>query len=111
MIHSMYFITAPREGRSSRSASFLRCSSILFSASLDNEPGLWSFDHWDVHPAGTSYDEVWEKISELGALIRAKEPAAVITSGAVGGSGSELSFVRKRSSDPHLHTLLEEGAP
>ena len=49
--------------------------------SLDNEPGLWSFDHWDVHPAGTSYDEVWEKISELGALIRAKEPAAVITAG------------------------------
>lgn len=49
--------------------------------SLDNEPGLWSFDHWDVHPTGTSYDEVWGKMSELGALIRAKEPAAVITAG------------------------------
>lgn len=49
--------------------------------SLDNEPGLWSFDHWDVHPTGTSYNEVWGKMSELGALIRQKEPAAVITAG------------------------------
>ena len=30
--------------------------------SLDNEPGLWSFDHWDVHPTGTTYDEVWSKM-------------------------------------------------
>ena len=49
--------------------------------SLDNEPGLWSFDHWDVHPTGTSYEEVWGKMSQLGAIIRAKEPAAVITAG------------------------------
>ncbi|HKR64326.1 MAG TPA: glycoside hydrolase family 44 protein, partial [Thermoanaerobaculia bacterium] len=49
--------------------------------SLDNEPGLWSFDHWDVHPTGTTYDEVWAKMSELGAIIREKDPAAVITGG------------------------------
>ena len=49
--------------------------------SLDNEPGLWSFDHWDVHPTGTSYDEAWAKMEELGAIIRAKDPAAVITGG------------------------------
>jgi glycosyl hydrolase family 44 len=49
--------------------------------SLDNEPGLWSFDHWDVHPAGTTYDEVWAKMSELGAIIRAKDAGAVITGG------------------------------
>ena len=49
--------------------------------SMDNEPGLWSFDHWDVHPAGTSYDEAWGKMAELGAIIRAKDPAAVITGG------------------------------
>ncbi len=60
--------------------------------SLDNEPGLWSFDHWDVHPTGTSYDEVWSKMSELGSLIRAKEPAAVITAGEEWGwSGYFLS--------------------
>jgi hypothetical protein len=49
--------------------------------SLDNEPSLWSFDHWDVHPAGQTYDELWGKMEELGAIIRAKDPAAVITGG------------------------------
>jgi Glycoside hydrolase family 44/Fibronectin type III domain len=49
--------------------------------SLDNEPGLWSFDHWDVHPGGTTYDEAWAKMSELGAIIRAKDAGAVITGG------------------------------
>lgn len=49
--------------------------------SLDNEPGLWSADHWDVHPTGTSYDEAWDKMEELGAIIRAKDAAAVITGG------------------------------
>lgn len=47
--------------------------------SLDNEWSLWSFDHWDAHPAGASYDEVWGKMSELGAIIRAKDPNAIIT--------------------------------
>ena len=42
---------------------------------------LWSFDHWDVHPDGTTYDEVWGKMEELGAIIRAKDPDAVITGG------------------------------
>lgn len=47
--------------------------------SLDNEPSLWSADHWDVHPDGASYDEVWGKMQELGAIIRAKDAGAVIT--------------------------------
>jgi hypothetical protein len=47
--------------------------------SLDNEPGLWSFDHWDVHPNGSTYDEVWAKMAEYGAAIRATDPGAVIT--------------------------------
>lgn len=49
--------------------------------SLDNEPGLWSFDHWDVHPDGATYDEVWGKMQEYGALIRSKDANAVITGG------------------------------
>jgi hypothetical protein len=47
--------------------------------SLDNEPGLWSFDHWDVHPDGSTYDEVWGKMAEYGAAIKANDPAALIT--------------------------------
>jgi hypothetical protein len=49
--------------------------------SLDNEPHLWSFDHWDVHPTGTSYDEAWTKMRDLAAIIRAKDASAVITGG------------------------------
>lgn len=46
---------------------------------LDNEPSLWSFDHWDVHPDGSTYDEVWGKMADYGAAIRAKDPTAIIT--------------------------------
>ncbi len=28
---------------------------------LDNEPMLWNSTHRDVHPAGTTYDELWGK--------------------------------------------------
>jgi hypothetical protein len=75
--------------------------------SLDNEPGLWSFDHWDVHPTGTSYDEVWGKMSELGAIIRAKDPAAIITAGEEWGwSGyfmSGLDVENGNSADADAH--------
>ncbi|HEX8153166.1 MAG TPA: glycoside hydrolase family 44 protein [Thermoanaerobaculia bacterium] len=75
--------------------------------SLDNEPGLWSFDHWDVHPTGTSYNEVWAKMSELGALIRQKEPAAVITAGEEWGwSGyfmSGLDIENGNNADRNAH--------
>ena len=47
--------------------------------SLDNEPSLWSFDHWDVHPGGSTYDEVWGKMAEYGTLIKQKDPGALIT--------------------------------
>lgn len=46
---------------------------------LDNEPSLWSFDHWDVHPNGSTYDEVWGKMAEYGAVIKAKDPNALIS--------------------------------
>src|SRR5687768_11476675 len=49
--------------------------------SLDNEPHLWSFDHWDVHPTGATYDEVWGKMRDLGAILRAKDAGAIITGG------------------------------
>lgn len=47
--------------------------------SLDNEPSLWSADHWDIHPDGATYDEVWGKMAEYGAAIKAKDPDAILT--------------------------------
>jgi glycosyl hydrolase family 44 len=47
--------------------------------SLDNEPVLWSYTHWDIHPTGSTYSEVWSKIQDYGAAIKAKDPGALIT--------------------------------
>src|SRR5205085_1368373 len=44
----------------------------------DNEPVLWSFDHWDIHPNGSTYDEVWGKMSDYGPAIKAKDPNALL---------------------------------
>ncbi len=75
--------------------------------SLDNEPMLWSFDHWDVHPTGASYDEVWGKMQEYGALIRSKDPNAIITGGEEWGwSGyfiSGLDVENNNSADKIAH--------
>ncbi len=46
---------------------------------LDNEPVLWSYDHWDVHPNGSTYDEVWSKMQDYGAMIKAQDPSALTT--------------------------------
>jgi hypothetical protein len=46
---------------------------------LDNEPVLWSFDHWDVHPNGSTYDEIWGKMAEYGAAIKGVDPTAQVT--------------------------------
>jgi hypothetical protein len=46
---------------------------------LDNEPVLWSFDHWDIHPTGSTYDEVWSKMQAYGAIIKAKDPTSLTT--------------------------------
>jgi hypothetical protein len=46
---------------------------------LDNEPVLWSYDHWDVHPDGSTYDEVWSKMQDYGAMIKAKDPSSITT--------------------------------
>ena len=68
--------------------------------SLDNEPGLWSFDHWDVHPDGATYEEVWGKMEEYGALIRSKDANAIITGGEEWGwSGYFMSGIDMENGD------------
>ncbi|MEP0842072.1 MAG: hypothetical protein HRF43_05095 [Phycisphaerae bacterium] len=43
---------------------------------LDNEPMLWNSTHRDVHPAGTSYDELRERTYQYAAAIKAADPTA-----------------------------------
>eukprot|EP01113_Clastostelium_recurvatum_P024898 TRINITY_DN2981_c0_g1_i4.p1 TRINITY_DN2981_c0_g1~~TRINITY_DN2981_c0_g1_i4.p1 ORF type:complete len:698 (-),score=155.62 TRINITY_DN2981_c0_g1_i4:45-2138(-) len=41
---------------------------------MDNEPGLWSSTHRDVHPAPLSYDELWNRTLLYASAIKAKYP-------------------------------------
>jgi hypothetical protein len=52
---------------------------------LDNEPMLWNSTHRDVHPAGTSYDELWNRTATVGAAIKAQDAGAKILGPAVWG--------------------------
>ena len=46
---------------------------------LDNEPVLWSSDHWDIHPAGSTYDEIWSKMQDYGVAIKGADPTSLTT--------------------------------
>jgi len=41
---------------------------------FDNEPGLWSSTHRDVHPKALTYDELWNKTLQYGKAIKARKP-------------------------------------
>jgi len=45
---------------------------------LDNEWALWSSTHRDVHPAGVTLDEMWQKAGTHAAAIRAADAGTVI---------------------------------
>ena len=43
---------------------------------LDNEPMLWMSTHRDVHPAGTSYDEMRDQTYAYASALKAIDPSA-----------------------------------
>jgi len=43
---------------------------------LDNEPMLWNSTHRDVHPAGTTYNELRDKTYAYAAAIKAADPGS-----------------------------------
>jgi hypothetical protein len=45
---------------------------------LDNEPGIWHATHRDVHPNGTTMDEMQNDVVAYGGAIKASDPAAVV---------------------------------
>ena len=87
---------------------------------LDNEPVLWSFDHWDIHPSGSTYDEVWGKMAQYGAAIKAADPAAQLSGieewGWSGYFGSGLDAENNNNADrlahgnvPYAEWLLQQA--
>ncbi len=51
---------------------------LVFEWILDNEPGLWSSTHRDVHPNPLTYDELLERTIAYGTAIRKADPEAII---------------------------------
>jgi len=45
---------------------------------LDNEPDIWAFTHKDMHPKGTSYDELLDRTKTYATLIKKIDPAIKI---------------------------------
>jgi len=45
---------------------------------LDNEPGLWHVTHRGMHPAGCSYDELWDRTKNVATLLKQIDPTVKI---------------------------------
>jgi hypothetical protein len=52
---------------------------------LDNEPMLWNSTHRDVHPAATTFDELWSKTSTIASAIKTQDSHAQIFGPALWG--------------------------
>jgi hypothetical protein len=61
-----------------KAADAKRGKKLVYEYILDNEPGLWDSTHRDVHPDGSTYDELVQKAIAFGAAIRAADPDALI---------------------------------
>jgi len=61
-----------------RSEDRQRGTSSVLMYFLDNEPGLWSDTHRDVHPQPLTYDELLSKTIALGTAVRKAAPEALI---------------------------------
>ena len=46
---------------------------------LDNEPSIWHSTHRDVHPTGATMEEVRDKIVEYAGMVKALDPAAIVS--------------------------------
>jgi hypothetical protein len=46
---------------------------------MDNEPELWGYTHYDVHPECTTYQETLDKYLSYAAALRAVAPEAELT--------------------------------
>ncbi len=45
---------------------------------LDNEPSIWHETHRDVHPAGASMEEIRDRITSYGSMVKLVDPGAIL---------------------------------
>ena len=61
-----------------KAADAKRGHKVVFEYILDNEPALWDSTHRDIHPEGSTYDELLEKTIAYATAIRKADPDAII---------------------------------
>jgi hypothetical protein len=52
---------------------------------MDNEPDLWAWNHTDVHPVRTSYDEMLKQFTAYADAVKAVDPSSKILGPVVSG--------------------------
>jgi hypothetical protein len=75
--------------------------------SIDNEPELWSFNHRDVHPAYTTYQELRDVLVTEAANVKQWDPQAIV----LGPSSSTWFFYWNvvNSTDKALYANIDYG--
>ena len=53
-------------------------SNAITILAMDNEPELWGYTHYDVHPDCTTYDEVFDKYISYATMAREELPNAML---------------------------------
>ncbi|MGZ8217240.1 glycoside hydrolase family 44 protein [Methylomagnum sp.] len=46
--------------------------------SMDNEPGIWSSTHVDIHPIGPTMEEIRDKTLAYGTMVKQQDPSAQV---------------------------------
>lgn len=78
---------------------------------LDNEPAIWHETHRDVHPVGTTMDEMLARTREYATRIKAVDPAAqVVGPEEFGWSGFLLSGFDLQYGAEHGWSFLPDRA-
>ena len=92
-----------------KAADQKRGKRVVYQYILDNEPALWDTTHRDVHPEGTTYDELLEKTIAFGTAVRKADPEALIAGPAEWGwpgyffSGKDAKAGFKLKPDRRAH--------
>ncbi|MEK3723155.1 glycoside hydrolase family 44 protein [Paenibacillus sp. FSL H8-0034] len=87
-----------------------RFGPYVHNYALDNEPMLWPHSHWDVHPAMTTYDEIWNYTKAYGEAIKVADPEANIF-GPVPWGWCEYFYSAKDGCSPGADMQAHEGKP
>jgi hypothetical protein len=77
---------------------------------LDNELSIWSWTHRDVHPIGSTMDEIRDKVIEYGGMVKSYDPNALICMGEEYGWNGFLNSGYDQQNGGNLDRKAHGGA-